>query len=321
MSKQRKRKLFFTALAFMLPFLILYTVFTIWPVIQGFYVSMHKWGLMGKQKYIGFDNYIKFAGDKKFWSALGNTCKFVVITAPMLVIIALILALLANRQTVMKKGLRISYYLPSILSVSVASFIAKNTFSPYTGLLNGVLHQLHILPANTELQFLLDPKLVWVTISVMTVWWTIGFTMMLYISALQDIDMGIYEAASIDGATSTQRPSFFSEYFFFQLFFLDPADDRPSEAVSVFFSSGTVSKKQRSFCKMQSTIAVTAVRLFFKGHRFCKRLSVIFAHSNDERRSSSCEKFFVDLSSIVDRYRIPDRIDVLIPSSFHTQRT
>ena len=177
MSKQRKRKLFFTALAFMLPFLILYTVFTIWPVIQGFYVSMHKWGLMGKQKYIGFDNYIKFAGDKKFWSALGNTCKFVVITAPMLVIIALILALLANRQTVMKKGLRISYYLPSILSVSVASFIAKNTFSPYNGLLNGVLHQLHILPANTELQFLLDPKLVWVTISVMTVWWTIGFTM------------------------------------------------------------------------------------------------------------------------------------------------
>ena len=142
MSKQRKRKLFFTALAFMLPFLILYTVFTIWPVIQGFYVSMHKWGLMGKQKYIGFDNYIKFVGDKKFWSALGNTCKFVVITAPMLVIIALILALLANRQTVMKKGLRISYYLPSILSVSVASFIAKNTFSPYNGLLNGVLHQL-----------------------------------------------------------------------------------------------------------------------------------------------------------------------------------
>ena len=123
----------------------------------------------------------------------------------MLVIIALILALLANRQTVMKKGLRISYYLPSILSVSVASFIAKNTFSPYNGLLNGVLHQLHILPANTELQFLLDPKLVWVTISVMTVWWTIGFTMMLYISALQDIDMGIYEAASIDGATSTQQ--------------------------------------------------------------------------------------------------------------------
>ena len=205
MSKQRKRKLFFTALAFMLPFLILYTVFTIWPVIQGFYVSMHKWGLMGKQKYIGFDNYIKFAGDKKFWSALGNTCKFVVITAPMLVIIALILALLANRQTVMKKGLRISYYLPSILSVSVASFIAKNTFSPYNGLLNGVLHQLHILPANTELQFLLDPKLVWVTISVMTVWWTIGFTMMLYISALQDIDMGIYEAASIDGAGRLRR--------------------------------------------------------------------------------------------------------------------
>lgn len=64
MSKAKKRKTFLVAMAFILPFFVLYTVFTIWPVIQGFYVSLHKWGLMGKLKYVGFDNYTKFLKDK-----------------------------------------------------------------------------------------------------------------------------------------------------------------------------------------------------------------------------------------------------------------
>lgn len=205
MSKARKRKMFIIALAFMLPFLILYTVFTIWPVIQGFYVSFHKWGLMGKQKFIGWDNYAKFLGDKNFWAALWHTTFFTLITTPMLVITAMALAMLANRPTKMKKGLRIIFYLPSVLSVSVASFIAKYTFSPYTGLINGVLHQIGILPASQELQWLQDEKLVWLTISLMTVWWTIGFPMLLYLSALQDISSDVYEAAAIDGASRFQQ--------------------------------------------------------------------------------------------------------------------
>lgn len=205
MSKARRRKTFLVALAFILPFFILYTVFTIWPVIQGFYVSLHKWGLMGKQDFIGFDNYAKFIGDKNFWGALWHTTFFTLITTPMLVITAMVLAMLANRATKMKRGLRVIYYLPSVLSVSVASFIAKYTFAPYTGLLNGVLHSLGILPPSEELQWMQDPNLVWFTISLMTVWWTIGFPMLLYLSALQDISTDIYEAASIDGATKTQQ--------------------------------------------------------------------------------------------------------------------
>lgn len=205
MSKARRRKTLLVALAFILPFFVLYTVFTIWPVLQGFYVSFHKWGLMGKQDFIRLDNYMKFLGDKNFWGALKNTTVFTVITAPLLVITALVLAMLANRKTRMKKGLRIIYYLPSILSVSVASFIAKYVFSPYTGLMNGILHVIGILPQDQELQWMQDINLVWVTISSMTVWWTIGFSMLLYLSALQDISTDIYEAASIDGATKRQQ--------------------------------------------------------------------------------------------------------------------
>lgn len=205
MSKQRKRKYFFTALAFMLPFLILYTVFTIWPVIQGFYVSLHKWGLMGKQEFVALDNYKKFLEDKNFWSALGNTVKFVILAAPMLVVVSMLLAMLANRPTKLKKGLRIAFYLPSILSVSVASFVAKYVFTPYTGLISGVLHVLGILEPSQELQFLQDTNLVWATVTSMTVWWTIGFSMMLFIAALQNISLQVYEAATIDGASKTQQ--------------------------------------------------------------------------------------------------------------------
>lgn len=204
MSKAKKRKNFLVACMFMLPFLILYTVFTIWPVGEGIYVSLHNWSMMGKQKFVGLDNYKRFLNDRHFRNTLGNTCKFVVITTPMLVLTAMGTAMLANRATRMKKSLRIAYYIPSILSVSAASFIAKNVFSPYTGLINGLLHSLHIIPASTEIQFLQDTNLAWVSVTTMTTWWTVGFSMMLFISALQDIPKDIYEAAAIDGASKFQ---------------------------------------------------------------------------------------------------------------------
>lgn len=200
-----RRRTALIALAFLLPFLILYTIFTIWPVIQGFYVSLHKWGLMGKQDFLGFANYAKLLTDNNFWGALRNTLVFTVIATPLLVVTALVLALFANRPNRIKRGLRILYYLPSVLSVSVASFIAKFVFSPYTGLLNGILHAIGVLPAGQEIQWLNDPVLAMITVSVMTVWWTVGFSMLLYLSGLQDISPDLYEAAAIDGASKRQQ--------------------------------------------------------------------------------------------------------------------
>lgn len=200
-----RRRTALIALAFLLPFLILYTIFTIWPVIQGFYVSLHKWGLMGKQDFLGFANYAKLLTDNNFWGALRNTLVFTVIATPLLVVTALVLALFANRPNRIKRGLRILYYLPSVLSVSVASFIAKFVFSPYTGLLNGILHAIGVLPAGQEIQWLNNPVLAMITVSVMTVWWTVGFSMLLYLSGLQDISPDLYEAAAIDGASKRQQ--------------------------------------------------------------------------------------------------------------------
>ena len=193
------------AACFLLPFTILYTVFTIYPVLQGGYISFFKWNLMGKQGYVGFDNYQTIFGDSFFWLALWNTTKFVLYSTPVIMISSLGLALLANRATKAKRVYRTIYFLPNLLSVSVISYIAIFMAQPYDmDFLSKLMHTLGVDP-NYEIFWLKDKHLAWVTVVVATMWWTQGYNMMLYVSALQDIPDRLYEAASIDGATPKQQ--------------------------------------------------------------------------------------------------------------------
>jgi multiple sugar transport system permease protein len=194
-----------TAFLFLLPFLLLYTVFTIWPVIEGIYVSFHKWGLMGKIRFLGFQNYARFLQDRYFWEALLHTAWFVVISVPLLVVVPLCLGILANRGVRMKKFLRISYYVPTVLSVAVISRIARWFFEPYTGVLSYLFHDWGILAPNQEIMWFQNARLIWTVLTLTTVWWTIGFSMMLVVSALQDIPEQLYEAAELDGAGKTRQ--------------------------------------------------------------------------------------------------------------------
>jgi multiple sugar transport system permease protein len=208
MKNSRNRQLFgktITAFAFLLPLLILYSLFIIWPVFQGIYVSLHKWGLMGKIRFLGLENYRLFLSDKFFWAGLWHTTWFVIISVPTLLLTSLVVALLANRETPFKKVFRVSYYLPNILSVTVISFISRFMASPYMGFISTVLHTFGILAPGQEIMWLTNPNLAWIVITSATVWWTIGFSMMLNISALQDIPSQIYEAAEIDGAGKARQ--------------------------------------------------------------------------------------------------------------------
>ncbi|MDR1469276.1 MAG: sugar ABC transporter permease [Spirochaetaceae bacterium] len=194
-----------TAFLFLLPFLVLYTVFIIWPVIQGVYVSLHKWGLMGKIRFLGLSNYTRFLTDRHFWESLGHTTWFVLISVPLLVVVPVCLGILANRGLRMKKFLRIAYYVPSVLSVAVISRIARWMFDPYNGFLSFLFHDLGILAPGEEIMWFREIGLVWTVITLTTVWWTIGFSMMLVVSALQDIPEQLYEAADLDGAGKTRQ--------------------------------------------------------------------------------------------------------------------
>jgi multiple sugar transport system permease protein len=190
---------------FVAPFAILYTVFTVWPVFLGGYVSTRKWSLMGDQGSVGFDNYVRAFEDKYFWGALGNTTVFVAISVPLLILTALGLALLANRPTKLRKLARSAFYIPSVLSVSVISYIALYMAQPHRGFINNLLHSIGVLPTDVEPQWILGQGLAWVTLAVTTVWWSVGFSMLLYLAALQEIPDEVYEAAKIDGASKTRQ--------------------------------------------------------------------------------------------------------------------
>ncbi|MGN8739678.1 carbohydrate ABC transporter permease [Bilifractor sp. HCP3S3_D3] len=155
-------------------------------------------------EFVGADNFIRMFKDPEFWEALWHSTKFTIITAPIIVVSALILALLANRTTHYKKFLRICYYLPCVLSVSVASFLSEYTFTPIRGLVNGILESIGLVDSETAPLWLQNVHLVWFVIIIMTVWWTTGFSMLLYLSALQNVPEGVREAAKIDGATKPQ---------------------------------------------------------------------------------------------------------------------
>ncbi len=187
---------------FLLPFLIFYCVFTIFPLLQGVYMSFHKWTLMGIKTWIGFGNYTKFLGDKFFWEALWNTTYFVILSTPLMIFVALGLALLANRNTPLKRLFRVGFYMPNVLSVAVVSYIAIYMLQPYMGAISTLLKSLGV---TEEFFFLKDPNLAWYSIVFTTIWWTVGFNMMLYVSAMQEIPDQVYEAAVIDGATPFQQ--------------------------------------------------------------------------------------------------------------------
>lgn len=202
-GKKRMWRTDLIALGFLLPFTVFYIVFTIYPVGQGVYMSLFKWGLMGQQGYIGADNYTRFLNDKFFWGALWNTTKFVLYSTPTIMLFSLALALLANRSTPMKRIYRAAYFTPNLLSVSVISFLTIFMLQPYgMGFISTLLKTIGY---TEEVFFLKDPKLVWVSIVGATAWWTCGYNMMLYISALQDIPDQLYEAASIDGASPARQ--------------------------------------------------------------------------------------------------------------------
>lgn len=108
-----------SAAVFLLPYGIFYAIFMLWPVFQGAYVSLYKWNLMGKVRFLGFANYIKMFQDSSFWESLWHSALFALISTPLYLIIGFILALICNRNTVFKKFYRIAYFMPFVLSVSV----------------------------------------------------------------------------------------------------------------------------------------------------------------------------------------------------------
>ena len=193
--KMRKTILGFT---FFLPFGIIYFVFYIIPLYNALILGFYKWDIFKPRKFIGLLNFQKMMEDPKFISSLWNTVCFTILSVPPLVILALLLAVLLNSKMYFKKLSRLLFFIPYILSISVVCSTWSLLYQPEFGAINQILNILGF----QSISWLGDSKYAMNSIVITTVWWTIGFNLILYLAGLQQIPTTIYEAAKIDGASS-----------------------------------------------------------------------------------------------------------------------
>lgn len=188
---------------FLLPFLGFYLVFNLYPMIQGLIISFFKWNITGNKTFIGLQNYQSLMGDKVFWQALTNTVMYVLVSTPIFMAGALVLALIVDSKVLRGRTfVRSVFFLPNVLAVSITAVIWLNVLQPYTGLMSSMTHAVGI---GKEIFWLSDESLVWPSIILVTFWWNAGYYMLIYLAGLQEIPDEQYEAAAIDGATGLQR--------------------------------------------------------------------------------------------------------------------
>lgn len=195
---QKKHTEAIAGYVFIIPAIILLSVFCIYPMLYAFFVSLHKWDGLNQMVYVGFDNFSRLIGDHDWLSALGRTFIYTAIYAPALFFCSLILALLVKSIPAINGAFRTILFLPVVLSSVVTGLIWKLMYDEKGGLINSVLGIVGINPVS----WLSSPSTAMISIIITGIWMSMGYYMIIFLAGLQDIPKEWYEAAKIDGANS-----------------------------------------------------------------------------------------------------------------------
>lgn len=204
----KKRRISLVPYLFILPHLIFFAVFVAYPFFSGLYISFFQYDYLRPEAtvFVGLQNYLNLfkAGSVKFiefWNSIRVTLIFVVSSVPFLVLLPLGLAVLLNIKAPGTRFFRAMYFAPWVLSAAVISLIWWWIFQSQGGLLN---YYLKLWGFDTP-RWLSTMPYAMITIVVATIWWTMGYNMVIFLAALQDIPAELYEAAEMDGANGWQR--------------------------------------------------------------------------------------------------------------------
>lgn len=205
---KRRKRFDWVPYAFIFPHLIFFVIFAGFPFVLGLIISMFQHDFLRPEatQFVGLDNYANLfrPGSVEypvFWNALINTIEFVLMSVPVLIILPLILALMLNTKIAGRNFFRAIYFAPWVLSSAVVGLLGFWIFQSQGGLLNYYLKDLGLYVP----RWLSSMPWAWISILIVTVWWTSGFNMIIILAGLQSIPESLHEAASIDGATWWQR--------------------------------------------------------------------------------------------------------------------
>lgn len=187
---------------FISPFYILFTIFMIYPVIFGFFLSFHQWSGIGGMKYVGLGQYVRLFADDVFRLSFLNTVWYMVASLFINLVLSLMLAIILNSQlTRFKSGFRTIYFIPIVTSTVAAAIMFTLLYDRDYGLLNAPL----IAFGREPLDWLGNTDLSKLAVIGLITWRWAGFNMIYFLAGLQAIPKELYEAAEVDGANRWQN--------------------------------------------------------------------------------------------------------------------
>lgn len=186
------------AYLFVTPTILGLIILNFYPIFNTIYQSFFKTGDFGKgNTFIALGNYTKLMADGAIWQSFWNTIKYAIIEVPFGVSLALVLAVLLNKKLWGTSAYRTIFFMPMVCAPAAVAMVWKWLYNTQFGLINNIF--------GTQVQWISNPKIAWISIGVIGVWSIIGYNMVLFISGLQEIPGDYYEAAMIDGATGIRQ--------------------------------------------------------------------------------------------------------------------
>ena len=236
--RRRKVMKYVEPLLYLAPAIVFFLVFTYYPFIKTFIGSFFMVDSMGRFKqFVGLDNFIRVLKDSNFHRVCKNTFVYTILCAPVSIIIALILALIANKPTRSSRVYETMFALTMAMSMSVSAMIFKLAYNPTIGALNYIL--------GTKINWLNNDRCAMIAISIISTWMNIGYNFLFLLAAVRGIDSAILESASIDGARILRKTTsiimpLISPTLFFLIVTSMAKDMMMSSLALIFTNSGSI---------------------------------------------------------------------------------
>ncbi len=188
---------------FLLPYLILFFSFLILPLVYGFWLSLVDYEMLSPEGpgFVGLDNYREAMNDSYFWRAMKATGLYVGMAVPLVIGLALLMAVLIDSLPEKRQGLyRLMVFMPTMITITVAGLVWRWFYHSEFGLLNAMLE-----PLGIWIPWLTEPGWAMRSIVIMSLWWTAGVPLVILMAGLKQIPTSYYEAGAIDGAIGWRR--------------------------------------------------------------------------------------------------------------------